>query len=57
MNWQKSTYSGGGDGDHCIELATDATDAIAIRESDTPDEVITTTPDAFSGLIRHLKSA
>ncbi|MBW8484159.1 DUF397 domain-containing protein [Actinomadura parmotrematis] len=30
--WRKSSYSGGNDGNHCIELAA-ATDVIGVRDS------------------------
>ncbi|MFD4259733.1 DUF397 domain-containing protein [Streptomyces sp. NPDC058534] len=35
MNWRKSTYSSGGDGDTCVEIAALATH-IAIRDSKAP---------------------
>ncbi|MEU6030568.1 DUF397 domain-containing protein [Streptomyces tauricus] len=34
-SWQKSSFSGGGDGNACVELATEA-HTIRLRESDTP---------------------
>ncbi len=34
-NWRKSSYSDGGDGDDCVEIATSPTH-IAIRDSKTP---------------------
>ncbi|MEV2194211.1 DUF397 domain-containing protein [Streptomyces phaeochromogenes] len=34
-NWRKSSYSAGGDGDDCVEIATSHTH-IAIRDSKTP---------------------
>ncbi|MDX3646386.1 DUF397 domain-containing protein, partial [Streptomyces sp. MB09-02B] len=33
--WQKSTFSDGGEGDTCVEIATAAGD-IRLRESTTP---------------------
>ncbi|MFJ1808831.1 MULTISPECIES: DUF397 domain-containing protein [unclassified Streptomyces] len=42
-NWQKSTYSDGGDGNDCVQLAsTPAT--LHLRESDDPGTVLTTAP-------------
>ncbi|MDG9728217.1 MULTISPECIES: DUF397 domain-containing protein [unclassified Streptomyces] len=35
MNWRKSTYSDGGEGDTCVEIAESATH-IAIRDSKAP---------------------
>ncbi|WP_344117794.1 DUF397 domain-containing protein [Streptomyces blastmyceticus] len=39
--WQKSSYST--DGNECIELARSA-GVVLMRESDTPDLIVTTTP-------------
>ncbi|MEU1671688.1 DUF397 domain-containing protein [Streptomyces roseifaciens] len=52
--WQKSTYSGNGDNNDCVEVAA-ARDTIALRESDTPTTVLRTTPPALGALIRTLK--
>ncbi|MDW8807479.1 DUF397 domain-containing protein [Streptomyces scabiei] len=35
LNWQKSTFSGGAEGNACVELAA-ALEGIRLRESDTP---------------------
>lgn len=35
QNWRKSSYSGGGDGNNCVEIATSAT-RVHIRDSKTP---------------------
>lgn len=53
--WQKSTYSGGGDGDHCIEVA-DAENAAALREGDDPGTVLAARPDVLAAFIHRLKS-
>ncbi|MET9846649.1 DUF397 domain-containing protein [Streptomyces ossamyceticus] len=34
-NWRKSSYSGPGDGNECVEMATTPTH-IAVRDSKTP---------------------
>ncbi|MDW8809668.1 DUF397 domain-containing protein, partial [Streptomyces scabiei] len=34
LNWQKSSYSGGGEDTSCLEIATTPT-ALHLRESDT----------------------
>ena len=52
--WQKSSYCG--EGDSCVHVAATPT-AIHITESADPGgAVLTTTPDAFSALLRSLKA-
>ncbi|WP_210585320.1 DUF397 domain-containing protein [Streptomyces sp. GESEQ-35] len=49
--WQKSTYSGGGAGNECVELAHgEAT--LLLRESDDPTRIITVTPTALAALLQ-----
>ena len=55
INWQKSSFSGGGDGTECIEVATDA-EVIHLRESDTPEAMITTSPAKFRAFILGVKA-
>ncbi|MFC8199024.1 DUF397 domain-containing protein [Streptomyces sp. NPDC057298] len=52
--WQKSSFSGGGDSDDCVELAA-RQDALLLRESDESDAVITATGAGLAALIRHLR--
>lgn len=54
--WQKSTYSGLGDGNDCVEIA--ATPArTAIRDSKTPTRAILTFPaEAFAPFLEALKA-
>ncbi|MEX2983729.1 DUF397 domain-containing protein [Streptomyces sp. C36] len=47
--WQKSTFSSETQGD-CLELAKPP-GRILLRESDTPDTVITTSPAALRALL------
>ncbi|MEV0640051.1 DUF397 domain-containing protein [Streptomyces sp. NPDC050619] len=54
-HWQKSSFSEGGDGNTCVEVATRA-DHFHLRESDTPDTELTTTTAPLAHLIRGLKS-
>ncbi|MGW6907105.1 DUF397 domain-containing protein [Streptomyces sp. NPDC054940] len=55
MNWRKSTYSDGGEGDTCVEIAELPTH-IAIRDSKTPTRATLSFPTpAFTALIDHLK--
>ncbi|WP_411149653.1 DUF397 domain-containing protein [Streptomyces sp. A30] len=51
IQWQKSTYSGGGDGDECVELAC-TNDSLLLRESDDPDRILHVTRDGLAGLLQ-----
>lgn len=52
--WQKSTFSGGGPGNECVELAhTDA--LLLLRESDEPRRILTVGPGALAALLRQLR--
>ncbi|MFF5039071.1 DUF397 domain-containing protein [Streptomyces nigra] len=54
-NWRKSSYSGGGDGNNCVEIA-DAPDHIAVRDSKAPHRATLTFPStAFSAFVEDLK--
>lgn len=53
--WQKSSFSGNGPGNDCIEVAV-ADETIYLRESDDPDTVISTHPARLQQLIRRLKA-
>ncbi|WP_330461828.1 DUF397 domain-containing protein [Streptomyces sp. NBC_00820] len=54
-NWRKSSYSGGGDGNNCVEIATRPT-RIAIRDSKAPDRATVTIPaEAFTPFVEALK--
>ncbi|NGO10914.1 DUF397 domain-containing protein [Streptomyces sp. HC44] len=55
LTWQKSSFSGGGSGEDCVELATSDT-AIHLRESDHPAILLTTTPAPLDALLTTLKS-
>ncbi|MFI6437469.1 DUF397 domain-containing protein [Streptomyces sp. NPDC050759] len=55
MNWRKSSYSDGGDGDTCVEIA-EAGPRIAVRDSKAPARATLSFPaPAFTALIDHLK--
>ncbi|MGR8008791.1 DUF397 domain-containing protein [Streptomyces hypolithicus] len=54
IRWQKSSFSGGGDGDTCVELAA-AGGVIRLRESDEPDQVLSAAPAGLTALIRHVR--
>jgi len=53
-NWRKSSYSGPGDGDSCVEIANHLT-RIAIRDSKAPDRAtLTFRGEAFTAFIHRL---
>lgn len=52
-NWQKSSYSQ--EGSACLYVAATAPHTIAVRESDEPDVILTTTPVTFGTFIRAAK--
>ncbi|GAP51790.1 DUF397 domain-containing protein [Streptomyces azureus] len=54
-NWRKSSYSGSGDGNACVEIANDLT-RVAIRDSkDSADGVLSFTTGAFTTFVEALK--
>lgn len=55
LHWQKSTFSDGGDGNTCIELAATPT-TLHLRESDNPDTELTTSTAPLVHLIHGVKS-
>ncbi|WP_416985046.1 DUF397 domain-containing protein [Streptomyces sp. T028] len=54
-NWQKSSFSGGSDGNNCLELASTPT-TLHLRESDTPATILTTTPVALALLLEGIRA-
>ncbi|NMO36902.1 DUF397 domain-containing protein [Streptomyces sp. GMY01] len=53
--WRKSSYSGGGDGNNCVEIATSPTRA-AVRDSKAPGRATLTFPaPAFLTFLETLK--
>ncbi|MFI1162252.1 DUF397 domain-containing protein [Streptomyces sp. NPDC020801] len=56
IRWRKSSYSGGGEGNDCVEIAN-VHPRIAIRDSKIPARAILTFPaGAFTTFIEALKS-
>ncbi|MBA6439743.1 DUF397 domain-containing protein [Streptomyces sp. GMR22] len=51
--WRKSSYSG--DASNCVNVAADG-NGIALRESDDPHVILTTTPAALRAFIRDAKA-
>ncbi|MFD9861206.1 DUF397 domain-containing protein [Streptomyces alboflavus] len=56
LNWQKSSFSGGGEGNACVELAASGTESIHLCESDAPSIQLITTPDALAHFLHHIRS-
>ncbi|MFC8428775.1 DUF397 domain-containing protein [Streptomyces sp. NPDC057253] len=55
-NWRKSSYSGPGDGDSCVEIANSPAH-IAVRDSKTPTRATLAFPtEAFTAFLEALKS-
>ncbi|MFI7500435.1 DUF397 domain-containing protein [Streptomyces sp. NPDC049687] len=55
-NWRKSSYSGGGDGNDCLEIANTPTQ-VAVRDTKAPARATLTFPaeafDAFLAALLH----
>jgi hypothetical protein len=52
--WRKSSRSGGGTGDNCVELATVAS-TVAVRDSKSPDgPILAWSSTAWRGFVREL---
>ncbi|MFC7865956.1 MULTISPECIES: DUF397 domain-containing protein [Streptomyces] len=55
-NWRKSSYSGPGDGDACVEIA-DTPTHVSVRDSKTPTRATLTFPlPVFTLFLGALKS-
>ena len=54
LHSQKSTFSGGPES-NCVYVAPTPDGTIRLRESDTPDAVLATTPETLADLLHHLK--
>ena len=54
LRWQKSTFSGGGEGNTCVELSATPT-TLHLRESDTPATALTATPAALAHLLEGIR--
>ncbi|MYZ35873.1 MULTISPECIES: DUF397 domain-containing protein [unclassified Streptomyces] len=52
-DWQKSSYSG--TSANCIDVAADD-GTIKLRESDSPDTIVTTTPEKLRAFILGIKA-
>ncbi|MFK4116575.1 DUF397 domain-containing protein [Streptomyces longwoodensis] len=57
ITWRKSSYSGEGDGNECVEIATTPT-RTAVRDSKDPTCAVLTLPTAaFAAFLRALEPA
>ncbi|GGS46194.1 DUF397 domain-containing protein [Streptomyces cinerochromogenes] len=55
-NWRKSSYSGGGDGNNCVEVSASPL-RTAVRDSKTPTRAPLTFPTpAFTAFLQALKA-
>ncbi|MFD6548338.1 DUF397 domain-containing protein [Streptomyces sp. NPDC058398] len=54
-NWQKSSFSGSGDGNNCVEIAT-TPGSVHLRESDDPAIRLSTSPGPLAHLLHHIKT-
>jgi hypothetical protein len=52
--WQKSSFSGGGDGDECVQLAHGKA-SLLMCESDDPVRILSVTPTGLAALLAHLR--
>ncbi|MFG3245135.1 DUF397 domain-containing protein [Streptomyces sp. NPDC048187] len=56
IQWQKSSYSGSGDGNACVEVALDHP-LISVRDSKTPTRAVLTFPaPAFTAFLTALRN-
>ncbi|MBD0418040.1 DUF397 domain-containing protein [Streptomyces sp. TRM S81-3] len=56
-NWRKSSYSGGGDGNNCVEVAVSPT-RTAVRDTKAPATATLTFPaEAFTPFLEALKKS
>ncbi|MGV9908811.1 DUF397 domain-containing protein [Streptomyces tendae] len=56
LRWRKSSFSGGGDGNTCVEIAALPT-RVAIRDSKVPSRGTVTVPaGSFAAFIQRLKT-
>ncbi|KOG90178.1 DUF397 domain-containing protein [Streptomyces varsoviensis] len=54
-HWQKTSFSGGGDGANCLQLAA-AHGVVWLRESEAPGVMVTATANALRALLRSVKT-
>lgn len=55
IQWQKSSYSGGGDGDECVEIAH-RNGLLLLRESDEPTRILPVSRDSLAALLKQIRA-
>ncbi|MET7854461.1 DUF397 domain-containing protein [Streptomyces avermitilis] len=50
LKWQKSSFSGGGNGNECVELAH-GNSTLLLRESDDPSRILPLTRGSLAALL------
>lgn len=55
VEWRKSSFSGHGEEENCIQLAL-PDGKVRLRESDLPDGIVVLTPDQLGSFIRAIKA-
>ncbi|MGW5864599.1 DUF397 domain-containing protein [Streptomyces sp. NPDC055239] len=55
IEWQKSSFSGGGDGPNCVEVRA-VNGTAHLRESDAPAQVLSPSPKGLAALILRIRT-
>ncbi|MFI6486964.1 DUF397 domain-containing protein [Streptomyces sp. NPDC050564] len=55
IQWQKSSFSGPGDGNECVELAH-GNGLLLLRESDEPARILPLSRDGLAGLLQQIRA-
>ncbi|MFI6468143.1 DUF397 domain-containing protein [Streptomyces sp. NPDC050528] len=56
IQWQKSSFSGGGDGNECVEVACGDAELL-LRESDNPGRTLRVAPSSLAAVVQWQKSS
>ncbi|MGW2088190.1 DUF397 domain-containing protein [Streptomyces sp. NPDC001880] len=56
LHWQKSSFSDAG-GNNCVEVAAAEGTGIAMRESESPEHIVTTNRAALRALVLAVKAS
>lgn len=54
-DWQRSSFCAGG-GNNCVEVALAGSDGVAMRESESPADIVSTNRAALKALILGVKA-
>lgn len=55
IQWQKSSFSGPGDGNECVELAH-GNGLLLLRESDEPARILPLSRDGLAALLQQIRT-